>query len=405
MEQFVYGNPLFTEMSERWPVYPYLDRSVQCDILILGGGVTGALVAHFLKDIGMRVILVEQYRIAHMSTSITTSLLQYELDRTARQLEEEGIPLSDTIRTYKLGLDALQWLGAYAKSSQRDFSYSARDTLFFTREEKDVRIIEEEWDVRVLAELPIIDAVKGGDYPFPIARGITALSGGAELNPVAFTHALLEDAGKAGVEVYEHTYVDALTYDRSGVHATLRYGKMIHAKHVIHCTGYNAYPLLGRTYGTRYATFNVVTEPIDTQPIWPGGVLLRDSSNPYYYARITADNRVVLGGLDVPLKKNGIDRRTCDTQYRALSARLYEWFPATRGYDIAHRYAGTFVSTTDDRGYIGETSELGREHVCFGYGANGILYAILGGMYFREHFTNQRTDRYAQIKHLFHPER
>src|SRR5690242_721479 len=60
--------------------YPVLDRDLRCDVAILGGGITGALVAYHLVRAGVDVVLLEGDRVGRGSTSASTGLLQYELD-------------------------------------------------------------------------------------------------------------------------------------------------------------------------------------------------------------------------------------------------------------------------------------------------------------------------------------
>lgn len=57
--------------------YPKLNKDCNCDILIIGGGITGASCAYFLKDCNKKIILVESNKIAHGTSSKTTGKLTY----------------------------------------------------------------------------------------------------------------------------------------------------------------------------------------------------------------------------------------------------------------------------------------------------------------------------------------
>src|SRR5690349_13223402 len=59
---------------------PALSSSTQCDVAIIGSGITGALVADALVATGRRVILLERHEPALGSTAASTALLQYEID-------------------------------------------------------------------------------------------------------------------------------------------------------------------------------------------------------------------------------------------------------------------------------------------------------------------------------------
>ncbi len=49
--------------------------------------------------------------------------------------------------------------------------------------------------------------------------------------------------------------------------------------------------------------------------------------------------------------------------------------------DVEYAYCGAFASTKDNLGYIGEDPHHKNLWYCLGYGANGILFAILGGYF------------------------
>ena len=56
---------------------PKLHENLKTDILIIGGGITGISTAYFLKDSNKDIILVDQGKIGHGTTSKTTGKLTY----------------------------------------------------------------------------------------------------------------------------------------------------------------------------------------------------------------------------------------------------------------------------------------------------------------------------------------
>ena len=57
--------------------YPKLDNDIECDILIIGGGITGICCGYFLKDYNKKVILVEGNKICTGTTAKSTGKLTY----------------------------------------------------------------------------------------------------------------------------------------------------------------------------------------------------------------------------------------------------------------------------------------------------------------------------------------
>ena len=80
----------------------------------MGGGVTGSIVGYYFSKNNITAVIFVKERVAHGSTSITTSFLQYELDSNAKELEEY-ISIDNVITSYKLGLKALDELDEFIK--------------------------------------------------------------------------------------------------------------------------------------------------------------------------------------------------------------------------------------------------------------------------------------------------
>jgi glycine/D-amino acid oxidase-like deaminating enzyme len=66
--------------------YPKLEKDARTDVLVMGGGISGALAAHYLVSEGIDCILVDGRTIGLGSTCASTSLLQYEIDTPLHQL-------------------------------------------------------------------------------------------------------------------------------------------------------------------------------------------------------------------------------------------------------------------------------------------------------------------------------
>ena len=97
--------------------YPKLERDIKTDVLVLGGGISGALAAHYLIQEGIDCTLVDARTIGLGSTCASTSLLQYEIDTPLHQLIEM-VGEKKAVRSYKLGTLAIAKLGAIAAGGE-----------------------------------------------------------------------------------------------------------------------------------------------------------------------------------------------------------------------------------------------------------------------------------------------
>ena len=57
--------------------YKKLDKDIECDVLIIGGGITGISSLYHLRDSKLNVVLVEQNRIGYSTTGNSTGKLTY----------------------------------------------------------------------------------------------------------------------------------------------------------------------------------------------------------------------------------------------------------------------------------------------------------------------------------------
>lgn len=377
--QYVQGEPLFTHINNK-KQYPYLTQSIETDICIIGGGVTGAIAAHYFSKNNVKTIVLEKKRIAHLSTSVTTSLLQYELDDNLSELKE-FTTIENALKSYNLGLNALDEIEQFINTYGNKCDYKKRDTLLYTAKKDQVNNIKIEYNLRKDNgfDVEYIDE-NTNKYDFDLKAGIISKNGGAEFDPYKYTHHLLDVALSDGASVYENTEaIDIIHYDNY-IEVITEYGYKVKAKKVIVATGYNTKLFTNRNFGTRTITFNVVTKPVSNLNGWNDKILIRDDCDPYNYLRTTVDNRLIIGGEDVDFTADIYNEDLANEKYTILENRLKSMFKNINNIEVEFKYCGTFASTPDNLGFVGPDKKHKNLWYLLGYGANGILFAILGSM-------------------------
>ena len=74
------------ERPSHGPAGQPLERNTRCDVAIVGGGITGALLAEHLTAMGRDVVLIDREREGFGSTAASTAMLQWEIDLSLRDL-------------------------------------------------------------------------------------------------------------------------------------------------------------------------------------------------------------------------------------------------------------------------------------------------------------------------------
>jgi len=378
--QYVQGSALFTNTNKVPKQYPYLTENITTDVIIIGGGITGSILAYYFTRQNIDCVLLEKNRIAFGSTSITTTLLQYELDSNLRDLEQYT-PLENSLKAYKLGLQALLEIDTFIQDQGNNCDYEKKDTLLYTSKKEEIAALEEEYNLRKANGLDVqFLTASNNPFSFDLKAGVYTIEGGAQLDPYKYTHQLMEVSSSLGLRAFENTEVIKLNYLTDDVVVETTYGHKVNGKIIIVATGYNTQLFTPRNFGTKTTTFNIATKPVNSFEGWPGRVLIRDNSSTYHYFRTTHDHRILAGGEDVSFVPGIFDEATAQEKYSLLEQRLKNMFPLIKGIEADYKYCGAFASTQDNLGFLGKDPHNDKLWYCLGYGANGILFAILGGL-------------------------
>ena len=278
--EFVKGTPYFTKINKVNKQYDYLTEDIETDVVIVGGGVTGSILGYYFSKNNINSVILEKNIIGHESTSITTALLQYELDSTAEMLKEYTT-CENIIKSYKLGLKALNEIKEFVNEYGNNFDYKVRDALLYSDNTLDIEEIKAEYLTRKESGFPVeYITEENNPFKFSLKVGVLSKEGGAEIDPYKFTNELLKVSVKKGLRVYENTEVVDVKYNENEVEIITRYGHKVRGKIVIVATGYNTNLFTDRKFGTTTETFNIVTKPIDNLDENYNGTLIRDNKVP-----------------------------------------------------------------------------------------------------------------------------
>lgn len=362
--------------------YPKLQQDLRCDVLVVGGGITGALCAHALVCEGASVIVVDARTIAAGSTCASTALLQYEID-TPMHVLAERIGLRDAARAYHLCAEAIDQLVSLAERLGAG-RVVRRKSLQFASSRKDDEALAKEYALRTAQGFHVeLLSAREVRSLFGFKRSSALLSHlGAEMDPYAFTHALLQDVLRRGGKVFDRTEVELHT-PRNEVHqAKTEDGHRIEALHVVMATGYTSQQHLPSPVMDLQSTYAVASERLPGGDLWFENCLIWETAMPYLYLRTTPDGRMIIGGLDIddhsPKHRDALLAR----KTRRLTKAARKLFPHI---DFRPEYAwcGTFGSTKDGLPYIDRSPETGAWFV-LGMGGNGIVFSQVGANIMRD---------------------
>src|SRR6478672_746087 len=370
------GTPLWQTLIGLPAPYPRLRRDRRCDVAVIGGGITGALVAHRFAREGVHVVLLEAREIARGSTAATTALIQYEIDTHLVDLIER-VGADHAVRSYRLCLDAVRGIEALAQSESDGCGWRATRSLYLASRRRDRQMLERERlarrsagiEIELLSERDIRDR-------FSFSRPAALLSPVAgEVDAYRLTHRLLAQAASAGLEVYDRSPVVKYLSEPDGVELHTAAGARVRARKAVFATGYETPEFLERSQVKLLSTYAFATEPLEHTEGWgEDRCLIWETARPYFYARTTPDGRAIVGGADTPFatahKRDLLLRKRCER----LEEQFRKLFPAITA-DADWRWGGTFGETEDGLPYIGTARQFPHGYFALGYGGNGITFS------------------------------
>jgi glycine/D-amino acid oxidase-like deaminating enzyme len=354
-----------------------LSRSLRTEVLVVGAGISGAMIAQSLAEAGKRLVILDRRRTALLgSTAASTALLQFELDTPVTQLGA-AIGRRKAAKVWLASRDAVNELRTRTHQLRIEAHFESRPSLYLAGNVLDAnglrREITERRRIGLASEYLDRHALR---HHFGIDRPAALLShGNAEGNPVELAAGYLRNAIKAGARFHApHDVVD-IECDRRGTAVRTSDGICIHARHVIFCTGYELAKIVPATGYKILSTWAIATRP-QPQALWPQRALIWEASEPYLYLRTTTDGRVVCGGEDETFADT--DKRDALTAQKTkrLEIKLHRLFPRIDSR-AALCWTGSFGGSPNGMPTIGTIPGYPRCYAVMGYGGNGITFSML----------------------------
>jgi glycine/D-amino acid oxidase-like deaminating enzyme len=386
-----------------WPIkngliasYPTLKQDLACDVAVIGGGITGALIAYYLTETGCDTVLVDRRDIGGGSTSASTALLQYEVDTPLFRLIDL-VGREHAVRSYLLCLEAIGKLGRLIENLDDDCGFEHKHSLYLASRRRHVGDLRKEYAARRACgiRLDLLDQADiAARYSFRYPAALLSYDA-AQVDAYRLTHALLRAAARRGLRIYDRTLVTDCAHTAAGVQLTTERGCRIAARKVAVAAGFEAQQYLRRKVATFKSTYALISEPLEHFAGWPDQCLIWESARPYVYLRTTSDGRAIIGGEDDLFDSEARRERRLERKRDKLVKRFRAMFPEI-DLDVAYYWAGTFGETADGLAYIGETSEFPNGYFALGYGGNGITYSLIAAEIIRDIYTG-RPNRDAAI--------
>ncbi|ASE60170.1 FAD-binding oxidoreductase [Chryseobacterium indologenes] len=359
--------------------YPSLKSDEECDVLIIGGGITGSLIAHQMIKDGYHTILIDRRELCNGSTSATTSMLQYEIDVPLFELIEK-IGKKGAIESYKACSDAIDRVEKLAGLIKSDAGFKRKKSLYFASKKKDTEWLQKEYqarrdagfDVKWLKSEQVLK-----QFGFENTYGGILSKQGASIDAFRFAHELFRHNVKKGLRIFDKTEMVKVQYHKGFNLVSTDKGYQIKTKKIIYCIGYESKNLIKENFVDLKSTYAVVSEIDNDKFKNISNTLVWNTDDPYIYMRTTDDGRLLIGGGDEDFYDAEKRDSLLEKKEKEIIKSLKKIKPDYHFYpDFV--WAGTFGETKDGLPYIGEHEKFKNSYFVLGFGGNGITFSATG---------------------------
>lgn len=379
---------------------PPLQGEVTVDVAIIGGGFTGLSTAYNLRrdDASVRVAVLEAevvgYGASGRNGGFSMTLFGFEPSLTKLVFGQQR-----TVEAHRYMERAVDYVDSLVREHQMQSDYWFPGFLRVATTPAYAKRIQR--DLEILSDMGItgiewIDADRvRAEVDSPLFLGAWWEPRCGLLNPAKQVRELKRVAEQFGATVYEGTPVTEI---QRGTGFTLRTpGGVVHAEKMVLAT--NAYShLIAEIRAKQVPVFThmVVTEPLTPEQLgaigWKNRQGIEDARNLVHYFRLTADNRLAMGGSDVTLAygrnmDHDLNARVFDDLERDV-ARI---FPSLRGVRFTHRWGGPVSVPVQ---MVPEIERLGDDRAFYSLGCvgHGVSLTHLNGRTLADLVCGRKTD-------------
>jgi glycine/D-amino acid oxidase-like deaminating enzyme/nitrite reductase/ring-hydroxylating ferredoxin subunit len=367
--------------------YPRLDKSLETDILIIGGGITGITCAYCLALKGAKPILIEAGGICDGTTGNTTGKITIQHDIIYNKITDKyGM---DFAKFYaESQASALDFVKKRARQGSIDCQLAENTAYIFASAADDRETLKREYDV---AQELGIDAeyIEEPNFP-PDNFGMLGFRHQAVFHPVRYVEALAKEAVSTGAKIYCGT--KAIKVEDDNIKTVYCENDLvIKAKHLVLATQFPIYdgPNL---FFTRLYAKRAYGIAVEAQKDWPDGSYI-SSGEPARTIRthVENDQRILI--------VVGEDHATARSEDNTglHFKHLIEYAERIAGpVDLLAKWSAQDYDTPDQIPYIGRLSDNSTIYVAAGFKKWGLTNGTLASQMISELILNGNC-RYEEL--------
>ena len=348
------------------------------DLIVVGAGISGALVAEALTRAGKSVLILDRRPAVRGSTPASTAMIQHEIDVPLTRLRRK-IGKDHADRAWLRSARAVGDLVALAAKLGIDCRMRAKTALYLAGNEMGARALLNEAKARegigigaLYLNRADLAARFGIDRPAAILSEVSASA-----NPAQLTAGLLQAALSRKARLVSPVEITDMAELPSGVALATRKGDVLVAGHAVFCTGYEHLPQMKTKSHHVTSTWALASQPMPDLPEWMKETIVWEAADPYLYFRTDETGRIIAGGEDEDASDANADPKKLARKAKLIAGKLRDLTGVRIGRP-AYAWSAPFSVTDDGLPIIDRVPGFERLFAVMGFGGNGITFSVIG---------------------------
>lgn len=356
-------------------IYPYLSDNMECDVVIVGGGISGAITAYFLAKDGFKIAVIEKNLIGYQTTGVSSACVTDFIDElyiksTANKEKNMERKLLDLKRKANSLLDEIA-VDIQKNEYLKKTDYTILNTRMFQRS-----MLKNEINIRNdIGEKVDINENN---------TGINIKQGARMLDSYDFASRIFEYISRfPNVHIFENTELKEMKSFYDFVEIKTQNDFWIKSGALILTTGIGNIQIPNISNVEMYKRFSVALKTnlkkrvcvkmLNDIPIYircdeNGNAIVSGIDTRYSFKM---DNEKYLSALE---KENG----------KKLKSIMYKLFPKVEISDEIINYSGNIYSSKDNLPIICEIENVPNVYLNVGMGSSSISQMLIGADILKE---------------------
>ena len=346
---------IWKDKSKKIMNYKSLDKDIECDVLIIGGGITGISTLYNLNNSNLDVVLVEQNKIGMGVTSNSTGKLSYLQDsiynKIINRYDEKMAG-----RYLKSQKDAIEMVVDIIKKEKIDCDLEKSKSYLYTNKDNEID------NIKKLKTFLIDNGVKVVDEHFSLVESkyMISVSNTYLFNPLKFVRGLANVIDNS--KIYENTSIIKCERNDLG-YVCYTNSNIIRCKYVVIASHYPYFnlPYLFPIKGSLEKSY------IGSGKKKMENVSLISYSNPYISIRNYKDYMIYLSNSHIISNDTNDEKHFLELEKKIKDMNV----------NIEYLWSNIDIMTNDSIPYIGRINN--NLFIGTGYNAWGLANGVLAG--------------------------